>query len=267
MATPAHRSGGRGTAPPKISLAEDRREGADEGWDVRDRVGDVEVEEGLPLREDLGREAVGVQPVVEGEAGDRSPIEAVEEVGEGRPGLLVLPRRREEHGGVDLAGEATDVERSGDVIGVVRVVEGLLHDIDVLEPEPLVVGAGGVALVDELAHPGGAGRFGVGEHLVGPGHREPGVEQTAGPEHARARVAEHRQGGDGAEARRSGLRHEQLGEPGVGEADHADPVVLRPVLGRHGLDHVVAVEHLHRLEEVVGPAGAPVPRTFTPTTA
>jgi hypothetical protein len=44
-------------------------------------------------------------------------------------------------------------------------------------------------------------------------------------------------------------------------------VVQRPRLAGHGLDHVVAVEALERLEEVEGPPSSPVPRMFTSTTA
>ncbi len=51
------------------------------------------------------------------------------------------------------------------------------------------------------------------------------------------------------------LGHEQLGDARIGQSRHAHLVALDPVLRRHRLDHVVAVEQLQRLEEVVGAAG------------
>ena len=245
------------TAPPKISLREDRARGADERRDARHLVGDVEVEEGVPLREDLRREAVGVEPVVEREARDRRPIEAVEEVGEGRTGLLVLPGRREEHRHVDLAGEPTDVERAGDVVGVVRVVAG---------PSARRRRSGAAAAGCRRrcsspssmswrtqAVPDGSALASTwsAHDTAKPVLRMPPGRSTPVP------VSPYTDSGVMA-LRLGGLRlgHEQLREARVGEAHHPDPVALHPVLGRDRLDHVVAVEHLQRLEEVVGAAGA-----------
>lgn len=52
-----------------------------------------------------------------------------------------------------------------------------------------------------------------------------------------------------------GRRDEQLGDAGIAEPYHADLVVFDPRLGGDGLDHVVAIGELQRLEEVERSAG------------
>ena len=59
-----------------------------------------------------------------------------------------------------------------------------------------------------------------------------------------------------ARRRRRRRRHEQLRDAGIGEPDEADLVAGNPRLRGDGLDDVVAVEQLQRLEEVVGAARA-----------
>ena len=89
------------------------------------------------------------------------------------------------------------------------------------------------------------------DSLLGPGDREPRVQDAARIER-RLRGVEHRERRDRRQARRVRLRGEQLADPAVGDSHHPDLVMENPRLPRDGLDHVVAVEALQRLEEVEG---------------
>ena len=234
-----------------------RGEELDRRGDVGELPGDVEVEERLPLGEVDRRVAVGVGTVHGGEVRDRGSGEAVEQEREPAAGLLVLEGAGQEDRDVDLVDEQRRVEWVGHLRRVVALGTGLGGDVDVLATEQLVVGAGRVAGVDAGLLPALAVGLGLLADVLGPRSGEADVEDPAGGQGAPDGVVDDRQRSDRGQRRRVGRGDEQLGDSRVGEPDHADVVVLDPGLGRDGLDDVVAVGELERLEEVVGPAGAP----------
>ena len=94
--------------------------------------------------------------------------------------------------------------------------------------------------------------------VLRPRQREARVQDPARVERGRG-VVDHRQRRDGGEARRPPGGDEQLADPAVGHARHADLAVQRPGLPGDRLDHVVAVERLQRLEVVERAARAAGP--------
>ncbi len=186
----------------------------------------------------------------------RRARELVEQREEVRAGLLVLPRAREEHGHRDLVDERRRVV----AIVLRRIVElDLTRDgdvVDVLIVQELVLVAHLVAGIDLGLLPALAERLGLRDHLGDPLGREAIVEDAA-RQHRRRRVTDHRHRGDRREVGWLHARDEQLGDARVRQADHPDLVVHDPRLRRDGLDHVVAVEQLHRLEVVERAARAP----------
>ena len=95
----------------------------------------------------------------------------------------------------------------------------------------------------------------VGLAIFAPPHREPVVEDPTGVQRL-VGVVEHRERRDRGEVRRPRGRDEELRQPRVRDADHADRAVGDPGLRGDGLDHVVAVERLERFEVVERPARA-----------
>ena len=210
--------------------------------------------------------------VLTDDAHERVGGEPVEHVGPVAAGLFVLPRARDQHVGLDVLHELRRRERItavGEVVGElrielgrrVRVVEGLLLQVDVLAAQQHVVGTRGVAVVDAIDHPPGCVRVRPLVLLVplgSPTEREAVVEDAARVQGAAPRVVDDRDRRDRVEVRWRGPGHEELTDPGVGDADHAD-VTVGPRLGRDGFDRVVAVERLQVLEEVERAARAATP--------
>ncbi len=132
---------------------------------------------------------------------------------------------------------------------------GLRDDVHLLRVQELVLLADGVSAVHPRLLPALAVGAGAVEHLLRPLEGEAVVDDAAGGER-RVHARDHGKRRDGREARRPGAGHEELADPRVRNARHADLVVLHPGLRRDGLDEVVAVQHLERLEEVVGASRA-----------
>jgi hypothetical protein len=221
----------------------------------RHALRDEQLEEREQLAQHRGLVRVDVHAVVGVHAQRRHVGELVEHREEERPGLLVLPRAGEEHRHVDLVGEGRDVEAV--VLGrrVVADLARLLDVVDVLAVEELVLRAHGVAAVDHASLPALAVGLGLADHVGDPRGREAVVQDAAG-QHRGVGGADHRQRRDRREVRWLRRRDEQLRDAGVRQADHAGLAVHDPRLRGDGLDHVVAVEELHRLEEVEGAARA-----------
>ncbi len=222
-------------------------------------MGDVQLEEVVPPVEGLRVQRVDVGAVGEGEPLLLGAGEVPHQRRAVPAGLLVLPLAGQEHRHLDLVDERDRVERVGGLRDVVLVGLDLRQQVDRLAVQRLVRQAGLVAVLDPLPGPrlttGRAGRQRVVHPLLRPREREAGVEDAAREERGRHRV-DRRQRRDRGQVRRVQLRGEQLADRAVGDAHHADPVPLDPRLAGDRLDHVVRVEVLQRLEEVVGPARA-----------
>src|SRR5205814_8998121 len=119
--------------------------------------------------------------------------------------------------------------------------------------------AGLIVLLAPLVRPAlaavGAGRKGLVLTLLCPRDREAGVEDAAGIE-GRRRGVDRGEWCDRLEVRRVELCGEELTDRAVGDSHHADLVAEDPGLVCDRLDHVVAVEVLQWLEEVIGTTGA-----------
>ena len=223
---------------------------------VGDPVGDVQVEEVGPALEVGQGQAVAVGAV--GQVGVQlvGAGEAVEHVGEVAAGLLVLPLAGEEDGDVDPVDELGGTDRAEPVGVVIGLGLEAGHQVEVLGAQGLVAVAVRVALVDLLVDVVGPVGGGVVADVAGPLGREPAVEDAAGVADAGVGIVDDRHRADGREVGGLGRRHEELGDAGIGDADHPDLVAGDPVLGGDGLDGVVAVGHLWALEEREGPARA-----------
>ena len=193
-----------------------------------------------------------------GPVGERDPlaVRARQARGQRRAvptGLLVRPLAGQEGGGLDLVHERDRRHRIGHLGHVVVVGPDLAHQVDGLAVQRLVGLAGLVSLLNALVGPGltlpGAGRLGVVDAVLGPLHREAGVEDAAGIERRLGGV-DQRERCDRGQRGRVGLGGEELADAAVGDAHHSHLAELDPGLARHGLDHVVAVQALQRLEEV-----------------
>ena len=172
-------------------------------------------------------------------------------------GLLVLPGAGDEHRHLDLVDERDRRQRVAERVRVVRVV------VDLLRPGR---GSAGAATgcrrtscrrrrrdPSSTSWPYG---LRVVHALLRPVDGEAGVEDAARVERAAEAVVEHRQRRDAVQAGRLRGGDEQLADARVADAHHADLVVHHPRLGGDGLDHVVAVERLHGLEEAERAAAA-----------
>ena len=234
----------------------------DGGVDDRRLVRDVELQEVVQPVVRIRVERVDV-----GAVGEREPLagragEVLGQVGAVPARLLVLPLAGHERRHLDLVDERDRVEGVGHRWVVGRVFTDLRHQIRGLAVQGLVGRAGLIAFFDPRRCPclpvAGTGRFGVLLALFCPGHRETGVQDAAGVERRRCRV-DRRQRRDRLEACRLGLRREELADRAIGDAEHADLVAEHPRLVSDRFDHVVAVEILQLLEEVVGAARAAGP--------
>ena len=189
------------------------------------------------------------------------PGEVRDQVGAVPAGLLILPLAGEEHRDVDLVHQRDRVERVSDLGPVVVVVPDRREQLLRLAVQSLVLLAGLVPAADLLLGvwlgvlQALTGRLGFLLALNRPRDSEAGVKDAARVQRCCGRV-DRRQRRDRLERRRVGLGGEQLADRPVGDPDHSDLVVEHPRLVGDGLDHVVAVEVLERLEEVVGAARA-----------
>jgi hypothetical protein len=163
----------------------------------------LRIEELDPPVEDCGIERIGMSTVGDGEPHLVGAGEVVEQVGEVRAGLLVLPRAREERRHVDLSHEQLGRERHREVVPV-RVILDHLQHVRGLRAHDLVGRAHSVAVKDAIARPPLTTR-GRGLRLVvalaGPIEGEPVVEDAARPQGAAARVGVT-DNGDRGEVRR-----------------------------------------------------------------
>ena len=152
-------------------------------------------------------------------------------------------------------------QRIGDLGHVVAVALDLREQVDRLGVQRLVRLAGLVALADPLERPRLAARrarrLRVVDAVLRPAQCEAGVEDPARVERRR-RAVDHRQRRDRGEAGRLRGGDEELADAAVAHPDHAR-LPLDPGLPRDGLDHVVAVEPLQRLEVVERAAAAAGP--------
>ena len=129
--------------------------------------------------------------------------------------------------------------------------------VGTLEPEVLVGLAGRVAVGDPLPAPSPTPT--VARRLDGPRPRAPRTRCSGSRPGTRRRTC-RRATDSGVIAARCGGRvaaTQSWREGGVRDPDHADLAVRDPRLRGDGLDHVVAVERLERLEVVERAARAP----------
>ena len=218
---------------------------------------DVEVQEGLPLDQVLGCEPVDVGTVPGVQPDDRRVGEVVEHQRRPPADLLVLERRGVEDRDVDVGAELLEAQRVGDLGHVVRVAAAPWRR----RRRSGRAAAGcrrrssSPASTTSCSQPCPYGSA-LSSTFSAHWQREALVEDAARGEHAAHGVVVDRQRRDRRQAGRLGRGDEDLGDARVGQADHADLVVLHPVLRGDRLDDVVAVEQLQRLEEVVGAARA-----------
>ena len=199
--------------------------------------------------------------------GEREPFvagagEVLREIGAVTAGLLIGPLAGEVRRHVDLVHERDRRQRVGDGRAVMGIRSDLAEQVGRLTVQHLVALAGLIAGLDLLERPrlaaGGRGGLGVVLALLAPRDREAGVEDPARVQRRRG-VVDRRQRRDRVKVRRVGRGDEQLADRAVGDSQHPDLVVEHPRLMRHGLDHVIAIEALERLEVVKRAARASGP--------
>ena len=175
--------------------------------------------------------------------------------------LLVGPLAGEEGRDVDVVYEGLRRKRVGDLGDVDVVLADLRGQVHRLGVQRLVGLALRVAGLDLLVSVGLAlarvrpSGFCIVDAVEGPAVCEPGIEHPARVER-RLRLIDDRKRRDRGEARGLVLGDEELADPAERDSEHADLVALHPGLAGDGLDNVVAVEPLERLEEVIGAARA-----------
>ena len=247
---------------PGQRAVEDRRQRGEGRLGARHAPRHVDLQELEPARDRVRTEGVDVGPVQHRDVDVLVPLQRGDEGGPLRSHLLVLQCADQEHGHRDVRrphlGRARVEERRRP--GQVRTHERV--EALGLRVQALVGQAGRVPRRDLRPRPALAAlrrRLGVRDALGDPARGEPVVVDTPGVP-GRVQVVGGAQRCDGGQVRRPGSRHDELGESGVRDADHADLVVQHPRLRPHGLDDVVAVVVRREAEQVEGSsraAGAP----------